>query len=90
MPPLGRRGEGGLPPSPGENEARRNDMVDSTADVWHSAMSFVELYGDRALALAEIQAAEMACAGDTGGADLWWKIAQAIVELKRTECDATH
>ena len=65
-------------------------MNDSNPDVWRSAISFVELYGDRALALAEMQAGEMAGAGDTGGADLWWKIAHAIVELKKTECEPAH
>ena len=65
-------------------------MADSDIGIWRSAKIYMDEHGDRALALAELQAGEMAAAGDSEGAALWWQIAQKIVELRRMESDRAH
>jgi hypothetical protein len=58
-------------------------------DIWRSAKTLIDNYGDDATIHAAMRADELLAQGDLDGAGTWRRVLDAVKELERTKPDGT-
>ena len=64
--------------------------MESDQEVWQAASRFVERYGDRAPAEAEVRQGEMDRLGDAEAVETWSRIVQATRDILKDQRDGAR